>query len=129
MSRSVLLQLARDSIVEVLQAQRSIDKKKLLLEHPLLEQKIATHVNLYINNELRGSAHSQTAQKTLLEDIIYNAKYSAFEDNNFTPLTTSEYLHCEVEITLITDEGIMKEKDKAIIQNDTTKLESITQEN
>lgn len=125
MSRSILLQLARDSIAEVLQAQRTIDKELLLQEHPLLNQKIATHVNLYIDNELRGSAVSKSAEKTLLEDIIYNAKRSAFENADFTPLSTSEYLHCEVEVTLITADGVMKEKDKAILQNDNTKLESI----
>jgi len=125
MSRSILLQLARDSIAEVLQAQRTIDKELLLQEHPLLNQKIATHVSLYIDNELRGSAVSKSAEKTLLEDIIYNAKRSAFENADFTPLSTSEYLHCEVEVTLITADGVMKEKDKAILQNDNTKLESI----
>jgi len=125
MSRSILLQLARDSIAEVLQAQRTIDKELLLQEHPLLNQKIATHVNLYIDNELRGSAASDTAERTLLEDIICNAKRSAFENTDFTPLSTSEYLHCEVEVTLITADGVMKEKDKAILQNDNTKLESI----
>jgi len=125
MARSILLQLARDSIAEVLQAQRTIDKELLLQEHPLLNQKIATHVSLYIDNELRGNAVSDSAERTLLEDIICNAKRSAFENANFTPLSTSEYLHCEVEVTLITADGIMKEKDKAILQNDNPKLESI----
>ena len=92
MSRSVLLQLVRDSIAEVLQAQRTIEKNILIKEHPLLEQKIATKVNIYLNNELRGSAHSNEAQRSLIEDIIRNAKRCAFEDTNFTPISTSEYL-------------------------------------
>ncbi|MBU1657552.1 AMMECR1 domain-containing protein [bacterium] len=117
MSRSVLLQLARDSIQEVLQAQRTIDKLALLKKHPLLNEKIATTVNIYINKELKGSASSSSATKSLLEDIIYNAKKSAFEDANFKPLTTSEYLSCEVELLLITPDGVISEKDSSILKH------------
>jgi AMMECR1 domain-containing protein len=116
MSRSVLLQLARDSIAEVLEAQRTIDKKLLLEQHPLLAEKIATRVNLYIEDELRGSAYSKDANLSLLEDIIINAKKSAFEDLNFSPLSTSEYLSCELELILSTPDGVISEKDEAILK-------------
>ena len=112
MSRSVLLQLARDSIAEVLEAQRTIDKKNLIQTYPLLNQKIATRVNIYIENELRGTSYSTNASRTLIEDIIINAKKSAFEDKNFTPISTSEYLSCEIELLLSTPEGVISEKDK-----------------
>ncbi|MBL0709205.1 MAG: AMMECR1 domain-containing protein [Sulfurimonas sp.] len=121
MSRSVLLQLARDSIQEVLEAQRSIDKATLLSSHPLLNEKIATRVNLYIDEELRGSFGSKDSVKTLLEDIIHNAKMSAFQDTNFTPITTSEYLDCSVELLLSTPEGVLSETDPCILS--TTKNE------
>lgn len=55
MSRSVLLQLARDSIEEVFHAKRSIDKTTLLKQHPLLNEKIPTTINLYINKELKST--------------------------------------------------------------------------
>ena len=129
MPRSVLLQLARDSIAEVLQAQRTIDKELLLTEHPLLHQKVLTHINIYLDNELRGSAHSTSPDRTLIEDIIHNAKCSAFEDTRFTALSTSEYLHCEIEIILHTSEGEIREKDGAIIKNDTAQLETILRKN
>ncbi len=116
-SRSVLLQLARDSIQEVLQAQRTIDKSALLNEYPLLNEKVSTTLNLYIGQELRGSYSSLNNEKTLLEDIIFNAKKSAFEDKNFTPITTSDYLSCEIELLLNTPDGILSEKDPAILQN------------
>jgi len=116
MSRSVLLQLARDSIQEVLEAQNSIDKASLLIEHPLLEQNIPLSVRIYINNELRGHSESLNPKYSLLQEIIINAKKAAFEDPNFSPLSTSEYLHLEIEITLHTTEGIMSEKDPAILQ-------------
>jgi AMMECR1 domain-containing protein len=116
MSRSVLIQLARDSIAEVFEAKRTIDKQTLLREHPLLNEKIATRVNLYYENELVGSSHSEIAKLSLLEDIVKNAKKSAFEDKNFEPLTTSKYLDCELELLLLTPDGVISEKDKSILK-------------
>jgi hypothetical protein len=115
MSRSVLIQLARDSIQEVLEAKRNIDKKALIAEYPLLNEKIATTVNIYINNKLRGSYSSSSNINSLIEEIIYNAKKSAFEDKNFTPITTSEYLNCEIELLLTTPDGVISEKDPSIL--------------
>ncbi len=116
MSRSILLQLARDSIEEVLEAQNSIDKNTLLMEHPLLSQNIQTTINIYIKNELRGNSSSPTLALSLLNEIIINAKKAAFEDSNFSPLTSSQYLSCEIEIILETPDGTISEKDPAIIQ-------------
>ena len=116
MPRSVLLQLARDSIAEVLEAGRTIDKKALLQEHPLLNEKIQTQINLYLENELRGSSSSKDSNLNLLEAIIRDAKKSAFEDTNFSPISTSEYLSCEIEIILSTPDGIISEKDEAILK-------------
>lgn len=114
MSRSVLLQLARDSIQEVFEAQRTIDKQTLLNEHPLLNEKIPVTVNIYLDNKLRGSHTS--GEKSLLENIIRSAKKSSFEDEEFSPLTTSEYLNSEIELLLNTPDGGMSEKDPPIIQ-------------
>ena len=125
MARSVLLQLARDSIAEVLEMRRTINKPSLLKEHPLLQQKIATRVNLYIDHELRGSSYSENPSRSLIEDIILNAKKSAFEDENFSPITTSEYLSCEIELLLSTPDGVISEKDPSIIQDNSHKLETI----
>ncbi len=114
--RSVLLQLARDSIREVLEAKNSIDKITLLKKYPLLNQKIPITINIYINSELRGNSNSQNPPTSLIDEIIISAKRAAFEDSNFLALSTSEYLSCEIEIILQTPEGIISEKDPAIIQ-------------
>lgn len=119
MSRSVLLQLARDSIQEVLEASRTIDKQALLNEHPLLNETIATTVNIYVDSKLRGSSTTKIPSYSLLEDIIRNAKISAFEDKKFTPISTSEYLNCEIELLLTTPDGIISEKDPAILKTTT----------
>ena len=114
--RSILLQLARDSIQEVLEATNSINKAILLEEHPLLSQNISTTVNIYIKNELRGNSKSQAEPSSLIDEIIINAKKAAFEDSRFLALSTSEYLSCEIEIILETPDGIISEKDPAILQ-------------
>jgi len=114
--RSVLLQLARDSIQEVLEAKNSINKSSLLKEHPLLTQAIPTTINLYIDNELRGHSKSLTEPSSLIDEIIINAKKAAFEDTDFLAISTSEYLSCEIEIILETPDGIISEKDPAILQ-------------
>ena len=113
--RSVLLQLARDSIQEVLEAKNSIDKASLVQQYPLLSQNIHTTVSLYINNELRGSSQSKTPPSSLIDEIIINAKKAAFEDSNFLALSTSEYLNSEIEIVLHTPDGVISERDPAIL--------------
>ncbi|HEX5624028.1 MAG TPA: AMMECR1 domain-containing protein [Sulfuricurvum sp.] len=115
MSQSVLLTIARESIQEVLQAQLSIDRAKLLEEYPLLEQPIATQVTLYVDGEIRGSSRSQSAERSLLEDIILNAKRAAFQDPAFIPISTSEYLHSAVELILFTADGPLSHKDDPIL--------------
>ena len=117
-NRSVLLQLAHDSIQEVFEATRTIQKFSLLTQNPLLNEKITTTVNIYFENKLRGSASSSKPELSLLEDIVLNAKRSAFQDLNFTPLTTSEYLHSEIEIILHTQDGDISERDNAIISKE-----------
>jgi len=124
MSRSTLLQLARDSIEEVLQAQNSINKEELLKSYPLLHEKIPTTLRLYIANELRGSYKNRQETKSLLEEIIIAAKKAAFEDSSFSPISTSEYLSCEIELTLETPDGIISEKDKSILYTSTLKKQN-----
>lgn len=116
MTRSVLLQLARDSIQEVIEANSRIDKQSLLEEYPLLDQKIATIVKIFIEEELRGFSQLD-ATNSLLNNIIVASKKAAFEDTNFSPLTTSEYLYCSIEITLDTPEGVISQKDEPILKS------------
>lgn len=102
MSQSILLALARDSIKEVLEAKRIIDIDALIEQHPVLSQHVATFVTLSINSELRGCIGSLTPNSRLIDDIIHNAKAAAFEDPLFNPVSTSEYLHCSIEVSILT---------------------------
>lgn len=121
MARSVLIQLARDSIQEVIEAKRTIDRETLLSQHPLLEYSVATTVNLYLDGKLRGSSSSESPQRSLLEDIVYNAKVAAFQ-SEFGAVSTAEYLACEVEVILHTEDEDMREKDPSILKSSPYKL-------
>ncbi len=102
MAQSVLLKLARESIEEVLEAQNTIDREALLREYPILAEHVATFVTLTIRGELRGCIGSLVPHRALVDDIIHNAKAAAFQDPRFAPLSTSEYLHAVVEVSLLT---------------------------
>lgn len=111
MSRSLLLQIAHDSLKEVLQAHNIIDKSRLLKEHPLLEQKVFTAIKIYVDEELRGSSQSHNPpEHSLLYETIIHAKRAAFEQSSSEPLTISEYLACEIEITLTTEDGPISQR-------------------
>ena len=102
MSQSLLLEVARQSITEVLEASRHIDVKQLKNEHPILNEKIATAVTLYLDNEVRAHHSSLHPEKSLLDDLIYNAKIAAFESALYPPITTSQYLHVSIQVSLLT---------------------------
>jgi len=117
MARSVLLQAARDSIEEVLQAQNSINKQALIQEHPLLAQNISVVVNLFIDEELKGTHSTTDSSTSLIHNIIIGAKKAAFEDLTNSAISTSQYLHCEIELILKTPDGEISEKDPSILKN------------
>jgi len=113
MSRSVLLQLARDSIQEVFEAQKTIDKSSLLREHPLLNENINLVINIFIKNKLKSSYEIKESNSSLINNIIIGAKKAAFESGEV--VTTSEYLHSEIELVLDTPDGRISQRDKPII--------------
>ena len=114
MADSVLCQLARTSIVEVLQTQNLLDKQAILEAYPLLHEQVPTAIELWLDDEMRGSFTTQTLP--LYDAISIGAKKAAFEDKNTAPLTTREYLHIRVKITLNTPEGEMSHQDEPILK-------------
>lgn len=116
MSQSVLLNIARESIQEVLQAEESINRSELLENYPILGELVATEVTLYLKGKARGTSRSNTPEHSLLEDIILNAKRAAFQDPNFIPISTSEYLHTSIELILYTADGPISHADESILK-------------
>ncbi|MCK9162035.1 MAG: AmmeMemoRadiSam system protein A [Arcobacteraceae bacterium] len=80
----------------------TIDKSSLLEKYPFLKEQKASFVTLNINNNLRGCIGSIIAHRSLLEDLIHNAKAAAFEDPRFIPLSRDEFDFVDIEISLLT---------------------------
>ena len=114
MGSSILLQLVRDSITEVLQAQNKIDKTALIQNYPILSQPLSCQVEIFLDKELRAS-YILKEENSLVENIIICAKKAAFEDPTTTPLTISEYLHSSIKLTLFTPDGAISEEDEPIL--------------
>jgi len=108
-SRPFLIQLTHDSINEVFQAKNLIDKKALLKQYPPLKESIPMTLKIIVDDEVRGY-YEDVATKPLIDNIINGAKIAAFEDVNSEPLTLSEYLKAEIELTLQTLEGIISHR-------------------
>jgi len=99
MNRSFLIDLAYKSIEEILQATAIIDQTTILKEYPILGSKLPMKLSIYVKDELHGS-YTGDINQTLLHNIIFGAKIAAFEKEK--PLTVSDFLQAEIEITLQT---------------------------
>jgi len=108
MSQSLLLSVARQSIVEVLEAKRSINVAELKKSHPLLNEKMATAITLYLGDEIRSHYCSLHPDQSLIDDLIQNAKIAAFESRSYPPITTSEYLHVSLQVSILTPLKILE---------------------
>lgn len=117
MSQSVLLTIARASIEEVLQGQNSINRHELLAQYPILSEPMATQITLYLGSKVRGVAKTDYVERSLLEDIIYNAKAAAFQDESFDPLVTSEYLHATIQLTIYSPDGELSHQSEPILKD------------
>ncbi len=116
MGSGLLLKLARDSMLEVYQAERLIDKEKLLKEYPILATPMSCEVAIYLEEELFSSYMSE-AEIPLLENIILSAKKAAFEADSEHILTSTQFLHAQLELTLFTPDGVISEKDEPILKD------------
>jgi AmmeMemoRadiSam system protein A len=105
MSEKYLIDIAKDAIKEELYKKSLIDKEELLRKYPSLSKKGAVFVTLQKREALRGCIGSLIAHRTLLEDLIHNAKAAAFSDPRFPPLTVEEFNSKDfsVEISLLSE--------------------------
>jgi AmmeMemoRadiSam system protein A len=100
----ILLSIARSSISEALgQDQKTtedadVDPDK---DSAWLQNKGACFVTLTQKGQLRGCIGSLEARRSLLEDVINNARAAAFKDTRFSPLTSEELNDTDIEISLL----------------------------
>ncbi len=97
----VLLEVAKKAIADKLDGTQSIDKEALLAQYPRLSDHRATFVTLNERGMLRGCIGSLVAHRSLLDDIIANAKAAAFSDPRFPPLSRSELVSIDLEVSLL----------------------------
>ncbi len=111
MKKEILLEIARKSI-EVEFNNRHIDKEYLLKKYPELKEKRAVFVTLNKKDgNLRGCIGSLIAHRTLLDDIISNAKSASFSDPRFPPLKKEELKDITVEVSLLSPYKRLEYKD------------------
>ncbi len=114
---TILLKIAKQSIIDSLNGQNTIDKNALLEKFPELDEQRATFVTLNKNGNLRGCIGSLVAHRTLLEDIISNAKSAAFNDPRFKPLQAEEFNQIDVELSILSVPKLLKYDDVADLKS------------
>jgi AmmeMemoRadiSam system protein B/AmmeMemoRadiSam system protein A len=80
---------------------------------PALRQMAATFVTLTSGGRLRGCIGSLQAHRSLLDDIIHNARAAAFSDPRFPPLTGAELAAIKVEVSLLSPAEAIEFTDQA----------------
>jgi len=102
MDKHILLQIARDAILEELIGQKRIDREALVRGYPWLAEPGAVFVTLNEHHQLRGCIGSIVAHQSLIDDLIANARSAAFSDPRFSPLRPEEWEEIELEVSLLT---------------------------
>ena len=99
--KKILLELARSAIRDKLEHTDTIQRQSLLDEYPEFNEKRATFVTLSLHGELRGCIGSLLPHRSLLDDILDNARSAAFRDPRFLPLNKAEFEEVEIELSLL----------------------------
>jgi len=99
MMKNILLKIVREAIEEELYGKK-IDRGLYLSLYPQLKNKAATFVTINKRGGLRGCIGSLVAHRSLLDDLIENAKSAAFRDPRFPPLSKEEYESGDLEIEI-----------------------------
>ncbi len=93
---SVLLKLARDSLVESL-----CGEPCSIPDVEFLKEPGASFVTLTSGGKLRGCIGSVQAHRALGEDVVHNARGAALHDPRFPPLLASELPKVRIEVTVL----------------------------
>ena len=108
--KDILLVIARVAIQSHFNGE-VIDEAALLKQYPALQEQGASFVTLTQNNQLRGCIGSIIAHRSLLEDIIYNARSAAFKDPRFMPLKEEELSKTRIEVSVLTPPMLLEYSD------------------
>lgn len=98
----IVLRIAKSTILAELDSNYSFDVKGLIERYPFLQEEGACFVTLHFNKDLRGCIGSVIAYQTLLQDLLDNARASAFRDPRFSPLEAEELANINLEVSVLT---------------------------
>jgi AmmeMemoRadiSam system protein A len=95
--RSVLLRLARDSILS------SLQQRELPLDAPTphLAEPRGAFTSLYIRGELRGCVGYVLPKESVYRTVAETARAAAFEDTRFDPVMLPEAQALEIELSIL----------------------------
>jgi len=98
----LLLKIARQAIASAFGLAPEVDKEAVVASHPEFAEKQATFVTLTIGGQLRGCIGSIIPHRSLIDDLIGNARAAAFDDPRFSKLTPEEFETVDIEVSLLT---------------------------
>ncbi len=111
MDYSILLRIAKTSILSKFDKNYIIDEEALLKEYPFLSKDGAVFVTLKYENDLRGCIGSIIAHRRLFDDVVHNAISSGFSDPRFNSLSIEELSHLTLEVSVLSEPKILEYRD------------------
>jgi len=138
--RELIITVAKQAISDSLNHTSTLNRAVFLELYPECSIPQATFVTLTLDHQLRGCIGSLIAHRPLLDDLISNAKAAAFDDPRFYPLSPEEFLHVNIEVSLLSapervlydtiddlERKIIKGSDGIILQKGTHKATFLPQ--
>ncbi|MDA7817109.1 AmmeMemoRadiSam system protein A [Sulfurimonas sp.] len=108
---SILLRIAKSSILSRLDENYSFDESSVTDRYPFLKDEGACFVTLKARGDLRGCIGSVVAHRRLYDDIIANSASAAFKDPRFESLSIDELSYLTLEVSVLSEPTIIEYKD------------------
>lgn len=108
---SILLRIAKSSILKAFHSDYSFDKHKVINDYPYLRKKGAAFVTLKYDDNLRGCIGSIVPHRTLYEDIANNALSAGFRDPRFESLQEGEFSKLTLEVSVLSEPEVLEYED------------------
>ncbi len=108
---NILLQIAKNAIVNKFDLGSSLDFDAFMRTYPFLGELGASFVTLHSHHKLRGCIGSIVAHRNLIDDIISNAISAAFADPRFAPLGVDELSSLDIEVSVLTKPEVLQYDD------------------
>jgi len=118
--QNVILGIAKHAIQDGFDGTSTINTQALRERYPEFSKPKATFVTLTLEKQLRGCIGSLIAHQAFLDDLIYNAKAAAFDDPRFYPLSPKEFLHVNIEVSLLSTPEVVTYSDSEDLKSKIT---------